>query len=154
MRRLAFLLAMAVAGCTYFARAETTAPSPILSAKPAFEQVAITTTDLGRSLQFYRDTVGLPLLFETNGMAFFDVGGVRLMVATDAERQPALRPQAILYFHVDDFDASVARLTSTSIRLVGPVETVQSTTQGDLKLQQFEDPDGNALAVMGLVPKD
>ena len=35
----------------------------------------------------------------------------------------------------------------------GPVETVQSTAAGDLELQRFRDIDGNALAVMGTVPR-
>jgi predicted enzyme related to lactoylglutathione lyase len=134
--------------------AKAGAPQPILASEKRFEQVAITTTNLAQSMEFYRDRIGLPLLFESNGMAFFDVGGVRLMVAFDKERAAAPRPQAILYFHVDDFDRSVARLKASTIKLVGPVETVQSTSAGDLKLQQFEDPDGNALAIMGVVPRD
>lgn len=153
MRRLAFLFAIAAAPIALPAQAETFAPPPVLSGLAKFEQVALTTSDLERAISFYRDTVGLPLLFETNGMAFFDVGGVRLMVAGDDARQSVQRPQSILYFQVADFDASVARLSATPAKLVGPVETVQSTGQGDLKLQQFEDPDGNALALMGLVPK-
>ena len=33
-------------------------------------QVALTTRDLERSRQFYRDTLGLPLLFEAGAMMF------------------------------------------------------------------------------------
>lgn len=153
MKRSAVVFAIAAASLALPARADTSAPLPVLSGAAKFEQVAITTSDLDRAIRFYRDTVGLPLLFETNGMAFFDVGGVRLMIAADEDRREILRPQSILYFHVADFDASLARLSATPAKRVGPVETVQSTSHGDLKLQQFEDPDGNALAVMGLVPK-
>ncbi len=39
-----------------------------------------------------------------------------------------------------------------AIPLDGPVETVQTTDGGALRLQQFTDPDGNALAVIGFVP--
>jgi hypothetical protein len=46
----------------------------------------------------------------------------------------------------------LARLAEAKAELDGGVETVQRTTQGALRLQQFHDPDGNALAVMGTVP--
>ena len=121
-----------------------------LAGRP-LQQVALTTRDLNRAIAFYRDTLGLPLMFEANNMAFFDVAGMRLMVALDRNREMA-RPATILYFDAPDFDMTVARLRAANVTLEGPVETVQSTAEGDLKLQQFVDPDGNALAVMGLVP--
>jgi catechol 2,3-dioxygenase-like lactoylglutathione lyase family enzyme len=34
-------------------------------------QVSINVHDLDRAIQFYRDTLGLPLLFTAGGMAFF-----------------------------------------------------------------------------------
>ncbi|MDO9489591.1 MAG: VOC family protein [Sphingomonadaceae bacterium] len=115
-------------------------------------QVAITTRDLPRAIAFYRDTLGLPMLFESNGMAFFDVDGLRLMVATDPARLTPERPGSILYFDAPDFDSTLARLVALGLRLEGGVETVQRTATGELRLQQFVDPDGNALAIMGLVP--
>jgi hypothetical protein len=86
-------------------------------------------------------------------MLFFDVGGTRLMIALDGARQRSARPQAIAYFHVEDFSAAHVRLQETQARLVGSVEVVQETSSGSLRLQQFEDPDGNMLAIMGLVPE-
>lgn len=117
------------------------------------QQVALTTGDLPRAIRFYRDTLGLPLMFETNGMAFFDVAGTRLMIAQDKQRPVNNRPTSILYFDAPEFEVSLLKLKATGVPLEGPVETVQRTAQGDLKLQQFNDPDGNALAIMGMVPK-
>ncbi|MGD8319671.1 MAG: VOC family protein, partial [Gemmatimonadota bacterium] len=45
-------------------------------------QISMNARDLARATDFYRDTLGVPLLFEVPGMAFFDLGGVRLMVGT------------------------------------------------------------------------
>ena len=115
------------------------------------QQVAITTRDLPRAIAFYRDTLGLPLLFESNGMAFFDVDGLRLMVAADPARVATPRPASILYFDAPDFETTLARLTALGIPLEGGVETVQKSARGELRLQQFVDPDGNALAIMGTV---
>lgn len=116
------------------------------------QQVALTTTNLPRATTFYRDTLGLPLMFESNGMSFFDVAGMRLMIALDKDR-PSVRPTSILYFDAPDFETSLVRLKASGVTLEGPVETVQRTAGGELKLQQFKDPDGNSLAIMGLVPQ-
>ena len=86
-------------------------------------------------------------------MLFFDVGGTRLMIARDEARQRPTRPSGILYFHVEDFAAALVRLQGTNATVIGPVETVQTTAAGSLRLQQFEDADGNMLAIMGFVPR-
>ena len=43
-------------------------------------QIAVTVRDLERATAFYRDTLELPFLFAAPNMAFFDCGGVRLML--------------------------------------------------------------------------
>ena len=145
---LALLIAAPAAAQT--AAAQAAATPPVLTGT-RFEQVALTVGDLNAARRFYRDQLGLTLLFEAGGMLFFDVGGTRLMLAADPARQPPPRPTGILYFHTDDFAAAHARLTTSGARLVGAVETVQQTPKGTLRLQQFEDPDGNMLAIMGFV---
>lgn len=126
--------------------------APVLR-EPRFEQVALTVTDVEAARTFYRDRLGLRLMFEANNMLFFDVGGTRLMIARDEARQRPERPGGILYFHVEDFAAALVRLQGTRATLVGDVETVQTTASGSLRLQQFEDADGNMLAIMGFVPR-
>lgn len=133
------------------ATGQTTA-RPVLN-DARFEQVALTVTDIDAARFFYRDRLGLRLMFEANNMLFFDVGGTRLMIARDEARQRPDRPGGILYFHVDDFAGALVRLQGTRASLVGAVETVQTTGSGSLRLQQFEDGDGNMLAIMGFVPR-
>lgn len=135
------------------AAAMADAPGPAVLSNARFEQVALTVVDADAARVFYRDRLGLRLMFEANGMLFFDVSGTRLMIARDAGRKRADQPQGILYFHVDDFAAALGRLQASGARLVGGVETVQSSSAGSLRLQQFEDPEGNMLAIMGLVPR-
>lgn len=124
-------------------------PSVQLGGRP-LQQVAMTTANLERAITFYLHTLGLPLTFTANNMAFFDIAGVRLMIALDEDR-PGRRATTILYFDAPDFDTTVGRLRAAGVSLQGPVETVQRTVAGELKLQQFTDPDGNMLAVTGLV---
>lgn len=129
------------------------ATGPVLGEeRNQLQQVALTTRDFDRAIVFYRDELGLTLMFVANEMAFFDLSGTRLTIALDAARMEG-RHQSILYFDVGDFEATLARLESSGIELEGSVETVQVTEAGALKLQQFLDPDGNALAIMGTVPQ-
>ncbi len=39
------------------------------------------------------------------------------------------------------------------MKFAGPAQTVQQTATHELKLREFFDPDGNALALMGMVAK-
>lgn len=148
-RVIAILLLLAAVPTT---ATSLNAAAPVLS-EARFEQLALTVTDIDAARIFYRDHLGLRLMFEANNMLFFDVSGTRLMIARDEARQRPARPSGILYFHVEDFAAALERLQGTSATLVGAVETVQMTGAGSLKLQQFEDVDGNMLAIMGFVPR-
>jgi catechol 2,3-dioxygenase-like lactoylglutathione lyase family enzyme len=57
----------------------TTATTPIGISR--LGQIAINANDLDRATAFYRDILGLPLLFTTSSLTFFDCGGVRLMLS-------------------------------------------------------------------------
>jgi len=72
-------------------------------------QVAVTFHDLPRAVAWYRDVLGLPLLFETNGMAFFAMGDVRLMM-TSPEKPEFDHPASVLYFKVPDINAAYGDL--------------------------------------------
>jgi catechol 2,3-dioxygenase-like lactoylglutathione lyase family enzyme len=54
-------------------------------------QISIVVHDLPRATEFYRDTLGLPLLFTAGNMAFFDCGGVRLMLGPAETPELAIR---------------------------------------------------------------
>jgi catechol 2,3-dioxygenase-like lactoylglutathione lyase family enzyme len=51
-------------------------------------QIHISVTDLDRSIAFYRDMLGIPLLFRVPGqpMAFFASGDVRLYLGIPSRR--------------------------------------------------------------------
>jgi predicted enzyme related to lactoylglutathione lyase len=115
-------------------------------------QVAFTVRDLDRARTFYRDTLGLPLMFEVREMLFFQLEGLRLMVGK--EEQPGMTiGGSCIYFDAPDIDALGAALEARGVQFLGPAETLQRTATHDLKLRGFRDPDGNALALMGMVAK-
>ena len=116
-------------------------------------QVALTTTDIGRSSRFYRETLGLKQLavIDPPGLAFFDVDGVRLSLLQDAAAEPS---SSVIYFRVADIDAAVAVLKEKSVSLEQDPELVFKDTKGELGeageeewMAFFRDPDGNLLAL-------
>ena len=113
-------------------------------------QAALFVTDLERSIAWYRDVLGLPLLFVTGGMAFFQLGNARLMIG---EHERAEGAGGVLYFDAPDLPALAAALTDKGVAFRRPADRLQSTEAGDLMLQSFTDPDGNALALMGVVAR-
>ena len=64
-------------------------------------QVAINVKDGARATTFYRDVLGLQFLFAAGQLAFFDCGGVRLML-DKPEKAEFDHPSSILYFAVSD----------------------------------------------------
>ncbi len=114
-------------------------------------QVALTCRDLERAKAFYRDVLGLPLLFEVSGMLFFQLNGMRLMVGKEMKAGDPIGG-SLLYFNAPDIDELGPALEAKGIKFVGPATTVQRTATHELKLREFFDPDGNALALMGMVP--
>ena len=108
----------------------------------------IPTHDLERAIAFYRDALGLPLLFTAPPqMAFFQCGTVRLLVGVRADSRID-HPIAGVYFDVDDIDATYATLASRGVTFAAKPHVVHRMPASELWLAEFGDPDGNALALM------
>ncbi len=125
------------------------APSPL--AITQIRQIAINVHDTGRAVEFYRDTLGLPLLFSAGPFTFFDCGGVRLML-TPPERPEFDHPASILYFKVADIQAAHARLVERNVRTEGEPHIVAKMPDHDLWISEFRDSEGNIMALMSEVP--
>jgi predicted enzyme related to lactoylglutathione lyase len=116
-------------------------------------QVALTVRDLDRARTFYRDTLGLTLLFEAGPMLFFDIGGQRLMIGLAEKPYLPVGGTTYIYFDAPDLPELVQALKAKGVEMVGNTETLQRTETHELKLQFFRDPDGNQIGLMGMVPK-
>jgi len=120
--------------------------------KASVAQIMIPVTNLERAVGFYRDTLGLPFLFTAPPqMAFFQVGGVRLLVGVLPADQPAQRGGGI-YFQVADIQAVFETLTARGVEFRASPHVVHRTAEIELWLAEFRDPDGNQLALMGQTP--
>src|SRR5438552_13981731 len=105
-------------------------------------QISIIVQDLARATAFYRDTLGLPLLFTAPNLAFFDCGGVRLMLG-HAETSALDHPSSILYFRVSDPHVAHRRLVDAGVQIVAPPPLIAPMPTYDPWLTSCPDSQGN-----------
>jgi methylmalonyl-CoA/ethylmalonyl-CoA epimerase len=115
-------------------------------------QISIITHDLHRATAFYRDVLGLPLLFTAGNMAFFDCGGVRLMLGP-ASAPELDHPSSILYFRVPDIEAAHRRLVEMGVKIEAPPRLIAPMQTYDLWMVGFRDSEGNIMQLMSEVPR-
>ena len=115
-------------------------------------QISIIVKDVERATAFYRDVLGLPLLFTVPGMAFFDCGGVRLMLGTPSSAEYD-HPSSILYFRVPDINAGHRRLVEHGVDIVAPPRLIAPMPTHDLWMTAFRDGEGNIHQLMSEVPR-
>jgi len=114
-------------------------------------QLLIPVEDFEKGVTFYRDVLGVPLLFAAPPqMAFFNCGGVRLLVGVMPPGQNAQRGSAI-YFQIPDIHAVYSSLKSKGVTFSAEPHVVNRTPKSELWLAEFTDPDGNQLALMSEV---
>lgn len=116
-------------------------------------QLLIPVEDFESGVAFYRDVLGVPFLFAASPqMAFFNCGGVRLLVGVLPQGQVAQRGSAI-YFQISDIAAVYASLKNKGVDFKAAPHIVHRTPSSELWLAEFVDPDGNQLALMSEAPQ-
>jgi methylmalonyl-CoA/ethylmalonyl-CoA epimerase len=115
-------------------------------------QIAIRVGDLARAVQFYRETLGMRFLFEVPNLAFFDCGGVRLMLSP-AESPEFDHPGSVLYYKVGDINASYAALKARGVEFVDQPHLIARMPDHDLWMVFLRDSEGNTLGLMSEVPR-
>lgn len=113
-------------------------------------QIAVNAHDLPRAVAFYRDALGMQLLFEVPGMAFFDCAGVRLMLGLPSA--PVFDHAAsIIYYRVDDIQAAHHTLVERGVTFHEPPHVAARLPDHELWLAFFRDTEKNVLALMSEV---
>ena len=103
-------------------------------------------SDPEASLAFYRDTLGITELFRVPKMAFFDCGGIRLMLGLP-EKPEFDHPSSILYFDVPDIQAAHRLLAGRGVRFEAEPHFIAPLGARDLWMAFFRDSEGNLMAL-------
>jgi catechol 2,3-dioxygenase-like lactoylglutathione lyase family enzyme len=110
-------------------------------------QIAVNARDLDRATAFYRDRLGLPLLFQVPGMAFFRAGDLTLMLGLPSEPEFD-HPASILYFDVADIEAAYGALVERGVTFRSKPHVVHRAGDRTMRRAFFDDSEGNTLALM------
>jgi methylmalonyl-CoA/ethylmalonyl-CoA epimerase len=114
-------------------------------------QIAVVVQDVQRAAAFYRDVLGMKLLFEVSNMAFFDCAGIRLMLS--APENPEFTPcSSIIYYRVPDLHASAQALESQGVKFEAKPHRVARMKDHDLWMAFLRDSESNLLALMSELP--
>jgi methylmalonyl-CoA/ethylmalonyl-CoA epimerase len=114
----------------------------------AIGQIAITVKDVAISLPYYRDVLGLPLLFNAGpNLAFLAAGPVRIMLTTP-QGAGQVGANSILYFKVVDIVATYAALLARGAIAERAPELTARMPDHELWIGHLRDPDGNLIGLM------
>ena len=109
-------------------------------------QIARTTKRFDESRAWYRDSLGLPELYCFGNLAFFDLGGVRLMLT---EEEGALASESILYLRVPDIHAAKAELEARGVNFINAPHLIHRHEDGTEEwMAAFEDNEDRPLQLM------
>jgi methylmalonyl-CoA/ethylmalonyl-CoA epimerase len=115
-------------------------------------QIAIAVSDMEEATRFYRDVLGLNLLFEAPpGLAFFDCDGVRLMLTTKQGAEDDHKT-SVIYYRVPDIDAAVQALKQKGISFVREPQMTAKMEDHELWIGFVRDPDNTLIGIMAEVP--
>ena len=111
-------------------------------------QIAVCVKDLPAAVAFYRDLLGMKLLFEAPPqLAFFDCAGVRLMLSGEEGGS------SIVYYAVDDIASAAGTLEERGVKFETRPHVIARLPRSDLWMAAFRDPSGNVLELMSEVAR-
>ncbi|KAA6447259.1 VOC family protein [Bacillus swezeyi] len=113
-------------------------------------QIGVPVQDLDRAARFYQDVLGLSLLFRTDGMAFFECNGLRLLLSLP-EKDEFAHSSSIIYFQVEDLAGAYEKLTGKGVSFLGKPHIVAKMEQTETWMAFFKDTEGNTHALMSEV---
>jgi DNA-binding CsgD family transcriptional regulator/catechol 2,3-dioxygenase-like lactoylglutathione lyase family enzyme len=113
----------------------------------ALGQISRSVSDIEAARRWYGEVLGLEHLYSFGDLAFFDCGGVRLMLA-----QGESSASAILYFRVGDIRLAHDALTKRGATFINAPHMIHRHADGmEEWMAFFNDCDGRPLAIMSQV---
>ena len=115
-------------------------------------QIFVRAHDLDRAVRFYKETLGMPFLFQVPRMAFFQCGPTTLMLGIP-ESPEFDHAASLVYYLVPDIASAHATLRSRGVEFITEPRLVHRAADYELWLADFRDCEGNILALMTRKPR-
>ncbi|MEH7458995.1 VOC family protein [Bacillus sp. JJ1127] len=113
-------------------------------------QIGVPVKDLNKAINFYKEKLGLSLLFHTDSMAFFECNGLRLFLSLP-EKEEFAQSSSVIYFQVEKMKETYGELLSKGIVFIDEPHIVAKMGQTETWMTFFKDTEGNTHALMSEV---
>lgn len=114
-------------------------------------QICRSVRDIRESERWYRETLGLEHLYTSGSLAFFDCGGMRLLLM---QAQEPLATESPLYFRVAHVGQAHEELKLRGVEFIQAPHLIRPSFDGPEEwMAIFSDPDGRPLAIMSQVTR-
>jgi len=118
----------------------------------AIGQIAIAVSDIKKAVEFYTNKLELNLLFEVpSGMAFYECGGIRLML-TEQNGDLKDHKTSVIYYHVSDIKQTAKSMIERGVNFTKPPHMAVKMADHELWIGFLRDPDENLIGIMEEVP--
>jgi catechol 2,3-dioxygenase-like lactoylglutathione lyase family enzyme len=123
---------------------------------PRLTNVMIRVADMERSLGFWRERLGLPVVARFESFAFLDAGGVRIglkAVAPPKEPDGGLSALTEIVLEVPDVFAAHEELSARGVVFRASPSPVTGDASRELWSCDCRDPDGHLVSITGWIAK-
>lgn len=111
-------------------------------------QIAIAISDLDKAVYFYQKILKLEMLFDVPpNMAFFNCGGVRLMLTT-LQGPEQDHNTSVIYYKVTGIESIFDELKALQVDIERPPGMAAKMPDHELWIGFIRDPDGNLVGLM------
>ena len=111
-------------------------------------QIAVTVSNVGTALAFYKDVLGLDFLFQPGeNLAFVAAGPVRIMLTTP-QGSGEVGANSIIYFRVSDIENAHSEMLERGAANERAPQLTAKMPDHELWIGFIRDPDGNLVGLM------
>jgi predicted enzyme related to lactoylglutathione lyase len=112
-------------------------------------QISRTVRNISEAQKWYGEVLGLKHLYSFGNLAFFDCGGIRLLLSEAAAPGGT---ESIIYFNVTDIRSAQDELTERGVEFLGAPHMIHRHADGTEEwLAEFKDNEGRPLAMLAQV---
>ncbi len=113
-------------------------------------QIGVPVKELDKAIHFYKDKLGLSLLFNSDSMAFFECNGLRLLLSLP-EKEEYAHSSSVIYFQVENIKETYENLIGKEVTFIDEPHIVAKMGQMETWMTFFKDTEGNTHALMSEV---
>ncbi len=119
------------------------------------KQIAIPVDSIEKAKVFYRDTLGLKHLFDAPpALAFFDCGGIQLMLAgPEGQGKDGPNQHPVLFYDVSDIKATHAKIKASGAESLEEPHVIARMNGREIWIGAVSDGQGNVVSLMSDVPE-